>query len=160
VRNGGESPIATAFVIEMGESQGRFQRLDALGAHATGAIVLSAAPSRPKAETVAALEDAVCSALVAEGLYQDEARAMVRTWSTTSLGAEGTRVVYLVPRAAVDAALPLSIEPAPDQLTRVLVGRHEYLTPEAEDAVSAAVRDATSPTKRDDALRRLARFGR
>jgi hypothetical protein len=45
---------------------------------------------------------------------------------------------------------------------RVLVGRHEYLTPETESEVEAALRDlqGASPTAERAAKERLARLGR
>ena len=48
--------------------------------------------------------------LTREGLYPREARAMVDTWRD-SWFEEGTRLLYIVPRATVDAMLPLEITP-------------------------------------------------
>jgi len=47
-------------------------------------------------------------------------------------------------------------------MVRVLVARHEYLTPEAEADVVGALRDRMSSdaATRDAAMRRLGRFGR
>ena len=53
---------------------------------------------------------------------------MVATWSD-SWFEEGARLLYIAPRAAVDAIVPLSINPAPTDLTRVFVGRMELVTP-------------------------------
>jgi hypothetical protein len=78
------------------------------------------------------------------GLAEDEARAMVRTWSRSWFKSEGTRVVWIVPRAVTDALLPLSIDPKPDDLVRVLVGRMELIPPETADEVEAALRDVRS----------------
>jgi hypothetical protein len=60
--------------------------------------------------------------LAAEGLHRREAAAMVETWRDSWFG-EGMRLLYIVPRAAVDAILPLDIEPRPAQVVRVFVGR-------------------------------------
>jgi len=70
--------------------------------------------------------------LTAAGLYEKEARAMVKTWDSAWFGEEGTRLLYLVPRAKTDELLPLTINPKPTELVRVLVGRHDFLTPEQE----------------------------
>jgi hypothetical protein len=75
--------------------------------------------------------------LVAQGLYQDEAHAMVETWCG-SWFEEGSRLIYLVPREFVDRILPLSIKPAPAQIARVFVGRLELITPATENAVETA----------------------
>lgn len=64
------------------------------------------------------------------GLYQREAEAMVETWRD-SWFEEGTRVFYVVPPAAVDRILPLTVTPAPASVARVFVGRMELITPEA-----------------------------
>ena len=76
--------------------------------------------------------------LVAQGLYQDEARAMVETWRG-SWFEEGSRLLYIVPAAFVDGVLPLSIHPAPAQTVRVFVGRLEIVTPATERAVETAL---------------------
>ena len=68
--------------------------------------------------------------LTAAGLYEKESLAMVNTWRRSRLGENGTRLLYLVPGKLTDVPLPLSIEPAPDEKVRVLVGRLETLTPE------------------------------
>jgi len=75
--------------------------------------------------------------LVAQGLYQDEARAMVETWRD-SWFEEGSRLLYIVPPAFVNEVLPLSINPAPAQTVRVFVGRLELVTPATEKAVETA----------------------
>ena len=76
--------------------------------------------------------------LVEHGLYQKEARAMVETWRD-SWFEEGTRLFYIVPKRALDSILPLEIQPAPLQISRVFVGRMEIITPEIQDRVRQAV---------------------
>jgi hypothetical protein len=75
--------------------------------------------------------------LVAQGLYQDEASAMVETWRN-SWFEEGSRLLYIVPPAFVNEVLPLSIKPAPAQTVRVFVGRLELVTPATQKAVETA----------------------
>lgn len=76
--------------------------------------------------------------LVSEGLYRDEAHAMVETWKD-SWFEEGSRLIYLVPRSFVDGILPLTIIPAPGQTVRVFVGRLEIVTPATAMAVKTAL---------------------
>jgi hypothetical protein len=76
--------------------------------------------------------------LVNQGLYQDEAHAMIETWRT-SWFEEGSRLLYLVPAEFVNRVLPLSIAPAPIQTARVFVGRMEIVTPATESAVEKAL---------------------
>jgi hypothetical protein len=75
--------------------------------------------------------------LVDQGLYPDEAHAMVETWRD-SWCEEGSRVIYIVPRSFVDKILPLRIDPAPSQIVRVFVGRLEIVTPATVKAVKTA----------------------
>lgn len=75
--------------------------------------------------------------LVANGLYEAEAQAMVNTWKD-SWFEEGARLLYIVPRADVDAILPLTISPAPSAIERAFVGRMELVTPATIHAVKAA----------------------
>ena len=97
------------------------------------------------------------NALKAEGLYDKEAEAMVKTWERSYFHSEGLRILYIVPPKVTNALLPIAIDPAPKELTRVLVGRLECITPEVEAAVEAAMRDPDS-TASKAALARLGRF--
>jgi hypothetical protein len=53
---------------------------------------------------------------------------MVATWSD-SWFEEGARLLYIAPRDAVDAIVPLTMTPAPIDVARVFVGRMELVTP-------------------------------
>jgi len=46
---------------------------------------------------------------------------MVETWRD-SWFEEGSRLIYILPSPAVDAILPLQIEPAPEQTAQVPIG--------------------------------------
>ena len=74
------------------------------------------------------------------GLYRKEAHAMLETWRD-SWFEEGLRVLYIVPRPTVEALLPLSISPAPNQLSRVFVGRVEVLAPWMDREITTALAD-------------------
>jgi hypothetical protein len=76
--------------------------------------------------------------LVGQGLYPDEATAMVNTWRD-SWFEHGTRIFYIVPRPIIDATLPLDIQPAPADIARVFVARTELVTPQALDEVKRAL---------------------
>jgi hypothetical protein len=90
--------------------------------------------------------------LVAQGLYRDEAHAMLETWRGSWFG-EGSRLFYIAPRRFVDTVLPLSIHPSPTTLVRVFVGRIELVTPATENAVEAALLSGDYET-----LRKYGRF--
>jgi len=83
--------------------------------------------------------------LVGQGLYQDEAHAMVETWRN-SWFEEGSRLLYIVPPAFVNEVLHLSIKPAPAQTVRVFVGRLELVTPATEKEVEKALAEQDTAT--------------
>jgi len=88
--------------------------------------------------TVGSLYRDLEAILVEQGLYRDEAHAMLQTWSN-SWFEEGSRLFYIVPTAYVDAVLPLTINPAPAKTVRVFVGRMELVTPATAQAVETAL---------------------
>lgn len=99
--------------------------------------------------------------LVASGLYEKEAAAMIKTWRS-SWFEEGMRVFYVLPRQTTDQILPVTIEPRPAELVRVLVGRAEVITPQMEKTVQQQIsllRDP-SPQVRDAAMREIRKYGR
>jgi len=75
--------------------------------------------------------------LISQGLNPDEAHAMLETWKN-SWFEDGSRLLYIVPRSFVDSVLPLRISPAPAQITRVFVGRLEFITPATQQAIESA----------------------
>jgi hypothetical protein len=99
--------------------------------------------------------------LVASGLYEKEADAMIKTWRD-SWFEEGVRVFYILPRRTTDEILPVTIEPRPAQLVRVLVGRAEVITPEMERSVQQRVSQLgdPSPLARETALQEIRKYGR
>ena len=99
--------------------------------------------------------------LVSHGLYAKEAEAMIETWRD-SWFEEGLRVFYILPRPVTDAVLPITIDPQPTQLVRVLVGRIEIIAPEMEQAIRAEMErlDDPSPEVRAAAQAALRKRGR
>jgi regulator of protease activity HflC (stomatin/prohibitin superfamily) len=99
--------------------------------------------------------------LTAAGLYEKEARAMVKTWDSAWFGEDGTRLLYLVPRARTDELLPLTIEPKPAEVVRVLVGRHDFLTPEQEASAEQQIqRLRAAQAEIESAESELSKIGR
>lgn len=89
--------------------------------------------------------------LVAHGLYAKEAKAMVESWRG-SWFEQGTRLFYILSGEAVDAILPLRIDPQPAEVKRVFVGRIELPTPATLHEVKAALLNGNRM--------RLAQYGR
>jgi hypothetical protein len=97
--------------------------------------------------------------LVASGLYEKEADAMIKTWRD-SWFEEGLRVFYVLPRETTDTVLPIAIDPKPTLLVRVLVGRAEVITPEMEKSVQQQVGKLSDPKTRDDGMLAIRKYGR
>jgi hypothetical protein len=89
--------------------------------------------------------------LVAHGLYPKEAKAMVESWRG-SWFEQGTRLFYIVSGKAIDAILPLQIDPPPVDVKRVFVGRIEIATP-------ATLREVKNALEQRDQVK-LAEYGR
>ena len=68
------------------------------------------------------------AALVSEGLFDDEATAMLKTWELSYFKSPGTRLFFTVPQGWTDRVLPLTLS-QPADVTRVMVGRIELITP-------------------------------
>jgi hypothetical protein len=88
------------------------------------------------------LERDLGAMLVAQGLYEKEALAMIKTWRD-SWFEEGLRAFYIVPRTVTDSIIPLTIEPQPSEVSRVLVGRIEIITPEMEKEIMSSLSDSS-----------------
>jgi hypothetical protein len=130
-------------LVQVREGKVRFQPFR-LGREPAGG--LGAEVRVPAADATAGeLGEALVKVLTAQGLFEKEARAMVKTWSSAWFGEEGTRVLYVLPRALTDELLPLRVEPRPAEVVRVLVGRHDVLTPERERQIDSWVAELKRP---------------
>lgn len=124
--------IEGMFLISIRQGMMRYQKIDV-------GITSAASVIDPNTQPFGALGDVrkvamhdMARALVNAGLYEKEARAMVNTWQDQWFAEEGTRVLYLLPRAWTDRTLALQVSPQPDSVVRVMVGRAELITPSVE----------------------------
>src|SRR5882724_373070 len=130
LKNQGDQEIPTTILFE--------RRGEKVGYRIGGSLKEEAILDAPElSSTIDELGRDLEGILVTQGLYHDEARAMVETWRN-SWFEEGSRLLYIVPAAFVNEVLPLSINPAPAQTVRVFVGRLELVTPATEKAVESA----------------------
>lgn len=136
--NDSDATIPAAFVLQAAAEGGGVLSVGALGPRARRSIIAPATRS-PLAEYSAAAKSQLKRALTDSGLYEDEAQAMVDTWSYSYFQNPGLRVLYIAPRAWTDELLPISIDPPPSELVRTLVGRIEVLVPEEEAQIAAAL---------------------
>ena len=138
VENRGGQEIANTILFE--------RRGEKVGYRIGGAMQKEAVLDPPELSgTIDELCQDLEGMLVAKGLYQDEARAMVETWRS-SWFEEGSRLLYIVPPALVNEVLPLSIRPMPAQTVRVFVGRLEIVTPATRKAVETAFASSDAAT--------------
>jgi len=128
----GRETLNTLFVVTIHKGLMRYQQVDRVTPDKSTDVVLDAAPFGALADTRAQLMEDMIKALVGQGLYAKEARAMVDTWKDQWFAEEGSRVFYLLPRAWTDRVLPLEVTPRPDRVVRVMVGRAELIMPSLE----------------------------
>jgi hypothetical protein len=109
---------------------------------------------------VEALGEDVTNALDATGLYHDEAVAMVNTWKRQWFRTPGVRLLYLTPQAWTEASIPLSVDPAPEEMVRVMMIRVEVITPELEAADVAHVKKLAGGAEAEAAKAHFKALGR
>ena len=137
--NTGDQAIRGLFLVTMEEDKIRFQHYKEILPQQSLAMTQS-----PYEANQSDLASAIEAALVAEGLYEKEAKAMVNTWRDSWFYEPGTRLFYILPQSETEKLLPLEVKPAPDEMLRVMVGRMEIMRPEDEQKVSAIVRESLS----------------
>ena len=134
--NRGQQPIRSAILLEIQGGQIKMSVVDRIEADSTQAF------GELKPVSPEKLADTVTQRLIAEGLYEKEARSMVETWKSSWFNEQGRRVLYMVPGTITDELLPLHVEPAPQESLRVLVARMELLSPQDEEALLTQLRDS------------------
>jgi hypothetical protein len=144
VTNESREPVARMYLFE--------RRGDAVGFHSVAGVTREAVLPPPVLHgSVAAISDDLVRTLVGQGLYAEEARAMLHTWRD-SWFEEGARLIYIVPASFVNGILPLTISPAPGETRRVFVGRLELLSVKTRSAIETALATGDETT--------LAKYGR
>ena len=114
------------------------RRGEKLGYRYLGAVQNSSVAESPELNSdLDSLTRDLEKTLVDQGLFADEAHAMVETWKD-SWFEEGSRLLYILPQDFVDSVLPLKIQPKPASTLRVFVGRMEVVTPATEKAIETA----------------------
>jgi len=155
--------VRHVFVLRVENGRGAYSYRPALlpGERVDG-VIPSMEKALPLADFTRAVADALAMRLTEAGLYKKEARAMVNTWTTSYFQTEGVRVLFVLPQSWTDAFIPMTIDPKPEQVVRVMVGRLELLTAERERLAENAVRGLADhdPTRREQAFRFLNEQGR
>jgi len=154
LKNLGQEPLAHIIIFENRGGKIVYRILDAVSGEIT--------EQRPALDrNVESLLQDLKQMLVTSGLYEKEAEAMIKTWRDNWFE-EGTRVFYILPRQTTDAVLPVTIDPRPAELVRVLIGRVEIITPEMEKSVQQQVILLGDPSSqvRETAMREIRKYGR
>jgi hypothetical protein len=141
----GVDGISHVFNVRVEGGRGSYTYLPRMqpGERRTGVVPRTEA-SRPLDEFAETIGRDLVLRLVESGLYEKEARAMVNTWRSSYFASEGVRVLCVLPQSWTDRFIPLTVDPEPRKVVRVMVGRVELLTPDRERLAERAVRDLAS----------------
>lgn len=156
--------ISGMFLIEIHGDSMRYQKLDSAASSAATTIDPNTQPFDVLVDVRKRAMQDMAAELVKQGLYEKEAQAMVNTWQDQWYAEEGTRVLYLLPRAWTDRTLQLQVTPQPDSVVRVMVGRAELITPAVDREIRKQILtfrtgDEKAKAQAVDGLRAL-RLGR
>jgi hypothetical protein len=133
LKNTGSEPLSHLYVLFVRNGKGKYLSVDNLPGGKEQTVNLNLQYGQSDLTKVRGLlARDMAKSLTGEGLFGREAEAMVKTWDDSWFGEDGLRVLYTLPRAWTDRVLPLKISPAPAQITRVMVGRAEMITPSME----------------------------
>jgi len=86
------------------------------------------------AERLTELRSELHAAIMHEGLFADEAHALLNTWEASYFKAPGQRLFFLVPNEWTDHVLPLTIS-QPATVKRAMMGRIELVSPKQRQAL-------------------------
>jgi hypothetical protein len=100
----------------------------------------------------AALRQELAADLRRNGLFADEAEALLNTWDGSYFRSAGLRLFFIVPRAWVDTVLPMNVN-LPASIERAMVGRIDLISPDKRALLHAIEQGPTShPTWMADFL--------
>ena len=83
------------------------------------------------------------AALVADGLFDDEATAMLSTWEQAYFRSPGLRLFYLLPRQWTDDRMPLTLSRSAE-ITRVMMGRIELISDRQQKLMNQIAAESVS----------------
>lgn len=133
--SGEEANVSAVWLVHIRpDGRAAFRSVGPLTASADRNRVLATASSRfaeedYRAENMNELKAKMHTALTAEGLFADEAHAMLATWERAYFKTHGLRLFFTVPQVWTDARMPLRIS-APSRISRIMMGRIELVSPE------------------------------
>ena len=143
IQNTGTESLDHLFVLGLQDGAGKFIPVEKLAAGEKRIVQVNLTDGiSPTKKLSEQLCQNMAASLVSEGLYEREAQAMVNTWRDSWFEENGVRVLYTLPRQWTDQTLPLTLDPKPREMVRVMVGRAEVLTPAIQKKLSDAIAKA------------------
>jgi hypothetical protein len=152
LENSTKEPLRSLFILKVEAGKAELRRIPQLDFKPLSGEQLGIPFHGSVQEVSTQLSAAMELALVAEGLFDQEAAAMVKTWKNSWFAEEGVRVLYLLPRQWTDQTLPLQLDPKPRELVRVMVGRSEVFSPKIESRFRELFSKALDPKFRGEAI--------
>jgi len=142
-------PIAAAWLLSVRKDGSIAYRTIALkDASARNRVILGRVSSRFDEEdyskdNLKRIHAQMHDALMADGLFDDEATALLSTWQRAYFVSPGLRMFYLVPRQWTDHYLPLALSREAD-VQRVMIGRIELISNEQRHLLQRFAQTAIS----------------
>ena len=96
-------------------------------------------PENYRVDSLTGLRAQMKAALISQGLFDDEAEAMLATWELSYFKSAGLRLFFIVPEKWTNAVLPLALS-KPAEIKRVMIGRIELVTPQQRAALAQIAR--------------------
>ncbi len=164
LENTGSEPLAHLFVLGVKDHSGNFVYVADLPPGAKKTVPIKMQSSLlPGDQLTQQISDRMAESLKESGLYPREATAMVNTWKDSWFQENGVRVLYVLPRTWTDHTLPMTLNPSPKSLVRVMVGRAEIFTPAAEQTLALQLKqveqgNAVAAVHTRELLKGLGRF--
>lgn len=123
--------VSSLWIVSVKDKTAAFRRLPAVELSREPEKVLSTfdanfADSEYSEANLNQIRQEMKEALVKDGLYNEEAEAMLNTWQEAYFHNPGTRIFFLVPKAWINYYLPLKFS-VPVQLERVMIGRIDLM---------------------------------
>jgi hypothetical protein len=107
-------------------------------------------PSDYSPDNLTRVREALHAGLVRDGMYADEADALLNTWEVSYFRRPGLRLFFMVPRVWTDHYLPLEVSSGtaavPTQVERAMIGRIELVTPEHRELLRRIAAGPVSST--------------
>jgi hypothetical protein len=136
--------IHSLWLVDIQHGKIAFRPLPSLNLNSASNKILTSTPAVFTAKDFSSnnlekLKASLKATMVSDGLFDDEAQALLNTWELSYFKSAGLRVFFIVPRAWTDFYLPLEISPLA-QINRVMVGRIELVTSEQRNSLQEFAR--------------------